>query len=373
MKQGSIFSGRRVALLGLTVSAVCGGVWMWRGHTAQAAGRPYSNQGFGGFVGATKPQAPSSDPVLPIEAAYNAGHFSEAERLASGVMAARAQTADPALKKEAARALWVSAYAAARRGDFKLARLRFTTLRDRAAELPDRGRLLPEPGKSEVTTAAGKETRFTPFTGEVLPSLEEEGAFQAAICRLALKDARGAEQELDKFLCNYPQSILIHAAVKRIGRMHGGDVPKEAEKLWQTAKAIQAKHDRMVQREAAMCGPECLAELLRRKSGKPADMHALANAMRTSADGTTLANLAEVGAKQGIALKGAELSQEGLAEQKLPVVALIQPGHFVLVESVTPAKIGLWDPDAEGPGHSGRREVAIAEWEKTWSGLALVQ
>ena len=35
-----------------------------------------------------------------------------------------------------------------------------------------------------------------------------------------------------------------------------------------------------------MCGPECLAELLRRKHGKPADMHALANAMNTTPDGT---------------------------------------------------------------------------------------
>jgi len=242
-------------------------------------------------------------------------------------------------------------------------------LRDRAAELPDHGSLTPKPGRNETDGASS----FTPFTGEVLPTLEEEGAFQAAICTGALGDKAGAERELDKFLCSYPQSILIHAAVKRIGRMHGGDVPKDAEKLWQAAKALQAKRDLAIRREEAMCGPECLAELMRRKRGAKVDVHTLANAMATSAEGTTLASLAKVGAKQGIALRGAELTTEGLAEQKLPAVALIAPGHYVLVETVGGGKIGLWDPDANGSGHSGRRELAVADWEKTWTGMALVE
>ncbi len=367
-------------MLGLAVGAMLSGVWLWRGHTAKTSVRAYSTHGFGGYVGHVKPLPPSTDPVVPIEAAYNAGHFSEAERLAAGVMA-REHTTDPARRREATRALWVAAYAAARRGNFGLARVRFSMLRDWAAELPDHGSLTPTPGKTQSVASTdgnvAKPTRdgtpMVPFTGEALPTLEEEGAFQAAICTGALGDKPGAERELREFLCRYPQSILIHAAVKRIGRMHGGDVPKDAEKLWQAAKAIQAKHDQAVRREEAMCGPECLAELVRRKGGQQADVHALANAMATNAEGTTLASLAKVGAKQGISLRGAELTTEGLAEQKLPVVALIRPGHYVLVERVTGGKIGLWDPDAQGSGHSGRREIAVAEWEKTWTGMALVE
>ena len=36
-----------------------------------------------------------------------------------------------------------------------------------------------------------------------------------------------AEAEFDGFMRNYPQSILVHAAVKRIGRMHGEGIALE--------------------------------------------------------------------------------------------------------------------------------------------------
>ena len=52
----------------------------------------------------------------------------------------------------------------------------------------------------------------------------------------------------------------------------------------------QAEESR--RREQALCGPECLAELLHRQ-GKAADVHALANEMKTGADGTTLQSLAD--------------------------------------------------------------------------------
>ena len=154
--------------------------------------------------------------------------------------------------------------------------------------------------------------------------------------------------------------------------MHGGDVPKDAEKLWQAAKTLQAKRDEALRREEALCGPECLAELMRRRGGRTADVHSLANAMATSSEGTTLANLAAASGRQGVKLRGAELTTQGLAEQKLPAVALIAPGHFVLVEAVSGGRIGVWDPDARGPGRSGQREFQVSEWERVWTGLALV-
>jgi hypothetical protein len=161
--RGSADNRCRMLTLGLAVGALLGGVWLWRGHAAGAMGRTYSAAGFGGFVGRVKPLPASTDPVLPVEAAYNAGHFGEAEHLAA------------------------------------------------------------------------------------------------------------------------------------------------------------------------------------------------------------------IGKKQGIALRGVELTTPGLGEQKLPAVALIAPGHYVLVESVAKDHISVWDPDASGTGHSGQREFKVSEWEKIWTGMALVE
>ncbi len=40
--------------------------------------------------------------------------------------------------------------------------------------------------------------------------------------------------------------------------------------------------------------------------------------------------------RNGLKLQGVALSAKCLANQKLPLVALISPGHVVLVEAVTP-------------------------------------
>ena len=160
------------------------------------------------------------------------------------------QTAsDSKEKRYAAFAMWVDAYSAARRKEYAVARERFTYLRDFAAQLPDHGR---QPGAP----------------GEIAPTLEEEGAFQRAICTSAIDGPRAGEAELDAFLRRYPKSILVHGAVKRIARYHKGDVPKDAEALWKQAMAVQARGEKAQQRSASLCGPKCLAELLRRQGKK---------------------------------------------------------------------------------------------------------
>src|SRR5260221_3603495 len=98
---------------------------------------------------------------------------------------------------------------------------------------------------------------------------------------------------------------------------------------------IQKTHEKARQREESLCGPKCLAELLRR-AGKPADVHALANEMQTSEEGTSLQQWAKAAAKRGIPATGVALTVKGLQQQTFPLLALIQPGHFVLVDRVTP-------------------------------------
>ena len=159
--------------------------------------------------------------------------------------------------------------------------------------------------------------------------MEEEGAFQEAVCTSALGDKGAAEAELDGFMRNYPRSALVHAAVKRIGRMHGGDVPKDAEGFWKQAMAVQKAADEADRMADALCGPECLAELMRRRASgisrgdaetrraenqKAVDVATLAGEMHTSGEGSSVAAMVATAARHGLKLQGVSLTATGLAK-----------------------------------------------------------
>ena len=342
---------------GLCAAGAVSGIAMMRRPAAAKNAGPrlvYSPVGFGGYVPAPKANAApvvSADRVLPALKAYQQGKYAEAETLAEAVTKRYQAASDPKEKRYAALAQWVDAYSAARRKDFYAARERFAYLRDMAAQLPDHGAQPSAPG-------------------DIAPTLEEEGAFQRAICTGSIDGPKASEAELDAFLRRYPKSILVQGAVKRIARYHKGDVPKDAEKLWAAAMAIQAKDEKARQRAASLCGPKCLAELLRRR-GKQADTETLAREMKTDENGASLLALAQTAKKHGLKAQGLELTQAGLIQQTLPLIALVAPGHYVLVEAVTQAGTQVWDPPATGTGAGKRYTVDAAQWKRQWSGAAL--
>jgi len=93
--------------------------------------------------------------------------------------------------------------------------------------------------------------------------------------------------------------------------------------------------------------------------------------MQTTGEGTSLAALQQTARRHGLKMQGVTLSAQGLAKQKLPLLALIAPGHYVLVERVAPAQTSIWDPDAQGIGVGGRRTFTAVAWAKAWNGIAL--
>ncbi len=217
--------------------------------------------------------------------------------------------------------------------------------------------------------------------------IEEESAYQHAVCTAALGDKSGAEAEYIAFMKCYPSSPLIHAAQKRIARMHGGDLPKDAEATWQAAQKTALTREREAQRQRSMCGPECVAELLRTRSdakrvrgGEGKKVGDLAKEMGTDWQGTSVAAMVSVLKKHGLPATGLALTTKGLERQKLPVITLLSPGHYVIVESITKSGITVWDP-AGGPptpnlggdrsGKPARRTYRPEEWKPTWTGIAI--
>lgn len=368
-------TSRRAAASIAGLAVLGGGAWLAVHHQARQTAPPhlvYTASGYGGFLPAptvakavTKAARPSSSttarakpqtpPVQVASEAYAAGRYGEVERAAALVV--RQAVRQPTLphRQAAARAGSLLAYAAARRHDLTLARTRFVTARLEAAALPDKGKLPAPPGQPPAT-------------------LEEDAAFQHAVCTGALGDKPAAEAEYVAFMRRFPDSPLVQASVKRIARLHGGDVPPADEAVWREAMATAQKHQAALQREASLCGPECLAELLRRH-GEASDVHALAREMQTSERGTALAALAGVARKHGFQPQGLALTQKGLmqtlAAPGRPIIALIAPGHYVLVEAAAPVGVTVWDPDALGIGRGERRTLPLSDWQRRWHGVAL--
>ena len=326
------------------------GVWGWM-HAKQPL-KAYSSAGYGGIVGADN-RAPDYSKVQLMSEAYANGNHGEATWLAEDlVRRAKGAPRDAKAQHEGLLSLRVLAYDAARLKNFTLAKTRFESLRLAAYETPDHG-------KQRVPL------------GEVAPTLEEEGAFQKAVCTTAMGDKPAAEGEFNGFLTEYPQSILVHAAVKRVARFHEGNVPKPTEALWKTAMRTQKAIQDEQKRQQAMCGPEALAELLKRHGGKSATVAELAVEMKTNGDGTSLAEMQKAAKAHGLSTKAVALTQKGLAAQKTPLITLLNPGHFVLVEAVSAKDVTVWDPDAKGIGAGDRRVFGLKDWKGQWSGEAL--
>ncbi len=368
--QATLRSSRRhAALAGTALVAACGaGVWIAAAHHPA---RPtpkmvYIASGYGGFVPAPapsrladlKPQGGerkmslTPDPVQPLRVAYDAGHYQAVEASALTFVAQAKTSRNVAVHEQAAEARSLLAYSAARRHDLKLAQARFAVARLDASKLPDKGKQAAEPGL-------------------VMPTLEEDAAYEHAVCTNALGHPQAAEAEYVAFMKQYPESPLVQASIRRIARMHGGDIPAADQTVWQQAQQTAQTRQIGREREASLCGPACLAELLRRR-GDNADVHALADQMHTSDRGTTLAALADTATAQGFHPQGLALTPKGLAAQTLPVIALVRPGHYVLVDAVSASGVTLWDPDAHGLGHGGTYTVPIARWQHEWRGVTLI-
>jgi hypothetical protein len=281
--------------------------------------------------------------------AYAAGKFAKSEAMAlkmipagAAVAPGRQATDDELLARS------IAAYSAARRKRFALARERFEVLRDVASMRPDHGKRPAPPG-------------------EQIPPYEEEAAYQHAACTQALGDRKGAEDELNNFICRYMGSSLIHGACKRIAHMHGGDAPKETVRRWKLAVAYQRNAEAARRREAAVCGPACVSELLRRR-GQAMSVPALAREMAVNEKGASLLAMRDAAARHGLKARGVAMTWEGLLKQRYPLVALTGgQGHYVLVESASPAGVTVWDPALHDS-----MTVSKPVWTRQWTGYGLL-
>ena len=350
-------STRKVSstLVGGGLVVVLAAVGIWRIQAPKPtfsggvpAGTRYVAEGFGGFAKDVKASASASPaPVAPALAALSRQDFPEALKAARKTLeTVRPATTSSTERRARLRARKIEGFALARQGDMKGAKEAFTQLVREGATL------------SEGTTRPA-----APLGQPEKAALVEDALYQKAICTAALGDKVGAEREFHDLMRTYPESPLMLAALKRVARMHEGNIPKETEALWRSAMDLRQSKEKEAKRAQAMCGPQCLAELMKRSGKGSVSVESLARELQTDEQGTSLLALRDVARRHGWpSAEGVQLTLAGLKEQRLPLLALVAPGHFVLVESVTD-KVTIWDPQAAS---AGSRRVSLAEWATLW-------
>lgn len=127
-----------------------------------------------------------------------------------------------------------------------------------------------------------------------------------------------------------------------------------ARKLIMTAGKLQARIN---------CGPVALAACLD-ALGKPSEA-ASVREIKIDADGISLAQLKTEADKRGVPARAVMMQLDDLKSADLPVLAHVQPNHFVAVIGVDKDKVRLQD------SIQGRYETTWDSLTKTWSGIVM--
>lgn len=247
------------------------------------------------------------------ERAYAARDFSRAERELSVLVKEYEGSADPHVQDQVGVARLQLGYAAARQGDYRRARAYFQDAEDKY--------------------------RGTDFQTADFGGIEDQAAYQAAVCLAASGEKTQAVRAFLAFLDQHPTSPLIKAAHRRLLKLDPASRERYDDLLQQKLDAQGAK----ARLERATCGPKALAYLLERVRGIEVDYQALVAECGTTEEGTTLADMKRALAGRGIPSYGYELARADFARLRLPALWL-RGEHFLVVEDIGPASVTFYDP-----------------------------
>ena len=180
----------------------------------------------------------------------------------------------------------------------------------------------------------------------------------------------------------FPESEQAAKSVRLLAHLHVGELTPTEQQAWKAAQKTAVRNEKARRRARSLCGPECVAELLRRNRvpappspsspPSPPTAASLAKELKTDEFGTTLQSLQQALHRRGYQVKGLKLTLPALWNKTLPAVALLKEGHFVLVDRIADGTVDTWDPDLDGAGADGEKHYDWAAFEKTWTGMALV-
>ncbi|MBX7134863.1 MAG: hypothetical protein K1X67_19520 [Fimbriimonadaceae bacterium] len=288
----------RVALAVAGISATGGVIWMLASGTGD---------------GVSPAAVAAAKDLQQAETHYAKKDFAKAEQALAEVVARHAASTDPVVQDQVGVTRLRQGYAAARQGAWSRARAHFQT-----------------------AEASYKGTDFkTPDFG----GIEDQAAYQAAVCLAADGKQAEALKEFEAFLTKHKDTPLVKAAHRRLvmldeknrGRYDG---------LLQRVLDEQAAKARF---ERATCGPKALAYLLQKLGKETIAYEALAKDCGTTDDGTSLAGMQAGLKKYGVAAFGYEVNRKDFANLPLPALWL-QGEHYLVVERIDDSAATVYDP-----------------------------
>lgn len=181
-------------------------------------------------------------------------------------------------------------------------------------------------------------------TGAIEPgygSLDDQAAYQAAVCLAADGKTEEAEKAFLDFLKNRPLSPLVHAVHRRLVKaLKPGESRESLDTLLQTA---MTKQEEWSKRELANCGPRVIEYYAKHFLGKEVDFDALRKSCGTDDDGTSMAGMAKGFEGLSVRAVGMELSYKDIHSLEFPAV-LLHEDHYVLLLKIEDKKLHYYDP-----------------------------
>jgi ABC-type bacteriocin/lantibiotic exporter with double-glycine peptidase domain len=169
------------------------------------------------------------------------------------------------------------------------------------------------------------------------------------------------------FLKEHPESQLVYGAYKRLVKWTNGQPPDELQQAWQEVEAVQKQR----QQEAASCGPQALAYVLK-GYGIATDWQALMKECQTTEEGADLGSLAQAARHRGISCTGLEVSKQGLLALEPPLILWSRSGHYQVVQS-SEFKVQSSESWVVYDPQTGQRmPFALDALPEEWRGIVLV-
>lgn len=178
-------------------------------------------------------------------------------------------------------------------------------------------------------------------TGERDPDyggIDDQAAYQAAVCLNAAGKKTEAEEAFIAFLVERKSSPLIHAAFSRLKRLNGKTKP-QYEALLQAAVSFQ---ELQIRQDLASCGPRAIEHLLK-LVGKPTPLATIEKLCDAGTDGATMDSIKYTLKTLGIPTFGYRLNRQDFLALALPAI-LLQQKHYVVLTAISAENITFYDP-----------------------------
>jgi hypothetical protein len=170
-------------------------------------------------------------------------------------------------------------------------------------------------------------------------TIQEQAAYQAAVCLVAENKPDQATKEFEQFMRDRPLSPLCKACYDRLNRINGKHTD-EADGLYQSDLKAQEKRVRF---EVSVCGPKAIEALLP-LVGKPKKSYVeLAKLCGTTDGGTSIAGMRRALKSLGLESFGVELNAPDFAQVQTPAL-LLKNNHYLVLKSIKNGKAEIYDP-----------------------------